>query len=225
MKDAFVARARGLEPVTAAHPLLCTVFADTFGIMLYQEDVIRAAMAVAGMDGGQGDELRRRLGKRDGDTARDLDAFVVAGLKHGMPRVALEQVWAEMARFSGYSFCKAHAVTYGRLAYRCVWLKARWPTAFLAAVLNNDAGYFDKGVYVEEAKRLGARFLPPCINTGELGFRSWMQLRSGLVCARCAASACARSKRSCRRDGLAGHFVLSMIFCSVCDRSAMRPSI
>jgi DNA-directed DNA polymerase III PolC len=170
MKDAFVARARGLEPVTAAHPLLCTVFADTFGIMLYQEDVIRAAMAVAGMDGGQGDELRRRLGKRDGDTARDLDAFVVAGLKHGMPRVALEQVWAEMARFSGYSFCKAHAVTYGRLAYRCVWLKARWPTAFLAAVLNNDAGYFDKGVYVEEAKRLGARFLPPCINTGELGF-------------------------------------------------------
>src|SRR5262249_33061345 len=61
-------------------------------------------------------------------------------------------------------------VTYGRLAYRCVWLKARWPAAFLCAMLANDSGYFDKGVYVEEAKRHGARLLPPCVNAGEPGF-------------------------------------------------------
>jgi len=168
MKDAFIKRARGLEPVTTAHPLLSEVFADTFGIMLYQEDVIRAAMAVAGLDATEGDMLRRDLGKRGRSHALcdEADAFVVAGLRRGLPRAAIEQVWEEMARFAAYSFCKAHSVTYGRLAYRCVFLKARWPAAFLAAMLRNDAGYFAQGVYAEEAKRLGAELRAPCIQEG-----------------------------------------------------------
>jgi len=168
MKDSFIRRARGLEPVTTAHPLLSEVFADTFGIMLYQEDVIRAAMAVAGLDATQGDVLRRDLGKRSRTHAlqEEADAFVVAGLRRGLPRRAIEQVWAEMARFAAYSFCKAHSVTYGRLAYRCVYLKARWPAAFLAAMLRNDAGYFAQGVYAEEAKRLGAELRAPCVQEG-----------------------------------------------------------
>ncbi|MFT4511907.1 MAG: DNA-directed DNA polymerase III PolC [Planctomycetota bacterium] len=168
MKDAFIRRARGLEPVTTAHPLLSEVFADTFGIMLYQEDVIRAAMAVAGLDATEGDVLRRDLGKRGRSHAMrdEADAFVVAGLRRGLPRAAIEKVWAEMARFAAYSFCKAHSVTYGRLAYRCVFLKARWPAAFLAAMLRNDAGYFAQGVYAEEAKRLGAELRAPCIQEG-----------------------------------------------------------
>jgi len=169
MKEAFIRRARGLEEPSAAHPLLLEVFADTFGIMLYQEDVIRAAMAVAGVDATAGDVLRRDLGKRGrGDGMGDeADAFVVAGLRRGLPRRAVEQIWAEMARFAAYSFCKAHSVTYGRLAYRCVYLKARWPAAFLCAMLRNEAGYFAPGVYAEEAKRLGAELLAPCVQRGE----------------------------------------------------------
>ncbi len=168
MKDAFIRRARGLEEPSAAHPLLLEVFADTFGIMLYQEDVIRAAMAVAGVDATRGDELRRDLGKRGRTDAMpaEADAFVVAGLRQGIPRRAAEQIWAEMARFAAYSFCKAHSVTYGRLAYRCVYLKARWPAAFLCAMLRNEAGYFAPGVYAEEAKRLGAELRPPCVQAG-----------------------------------------------------------
>lgn len=174
MKDAFLQRLRGREAVQVAHPLLAEVFADTFGIMLYQEDVIRAAMAVAGLDATAADQLRRQLGKRKpaagpgqaGGADSALDAFLVAGLRRGLPRPALEQVWGEMSRFAGYSFCKAHAVTYGRLAFRCVWLKARWPTALLAAVLRNEAGYYAPGVYAEEAKRLGATLLAPCIQRG-----------------------------------------------------------
>ncbi|MBL9079404.1 MAG: DNA polymerase III subunit alpha [Planctomycetes bacterium] len=166
MKDAFVRRARGLEPVAAAHPLLAEVFADTFGILLYQEDVIRAAMVIAGVDATAGDGLRRQLGKRSSTPADAFDAFVVAGLRQGLPRPAIEQIWAEMARFAAYSFCKAHAVSYGRLAYRCVWLKARWPIAFLGALLRNDAGYFAPGVYAEECKRLGGRLLAPCVQRG-----------------------------------------------------------
>ena len=169
MKDAFVRRARGLEPVRTAHPLLAEVFADTFGIMLYQEDVIRAAMAITGVDATAGDGLRRQLGKRL-DTDADFDAFVVAGLRRGLPRRAIEQVWAEMTRFAAYSFCKAHSVTYGRLAYRCVWLKSRWPAAFICAMLRNEAGYFAPGVYAEEAKRLGAVLEAPCVNRGQLEY-------------------------------------------------------
>ena len=168
MKEAFVRRARGLEEPSAAHPLLLEVFEETFGIMLYQEDVIRAAMAVAGVDATAGDVLRRDLGKRGrSEEMRDeADAFVVAGLRRGLPRQAAEQIWAEMARFAAYSFCKAHSVTYGRLAYRCVYLKARWPAAFLCAMLRNEAGYFAPGVYAEEAKRLGAELRAPCVQQG-----------------------------------------------------------
>ncbi|MEY4831679.1 MAG: hypothetical protein RLZZ562_3475 [Planctomycetota bacterium] len=167
MKDAFLRRARGLEDVSTAHPLLAATFADTFGIMLYQEDVIRAAMAVAGIDAESGDTLRRQMGSRDGASKKDLEGFVLAGLRRGLARQEVESIWAEMARFSAYSFCKAHAVTYGRLAFRCVYLKAHWPVAFLCAMLDNDAGYFDTGVYVEESKRLGAILLPPCVQHGE----------------------------------------------------------
>lgn len=167
MKQAFVRRARGLEPATTPHPLLAEVFADTFGIMLYQEDVIRAAMAIAGVDATAGDCLRRELGARGRSApASEFDRFLVAGLRRGLPRAAIEQVWAEMARFAAYSFCKAHAVSYGRLAYRCVWLKARWPAAFLTALLRNDAGYFAPGVYAEDAKRLGASLHAPCVQRG-----------------------------------------------------------
>jgi DNA-directed DNA polymerase III PolC len=166
MKEAFVRRARGLEPPSAPHPLLAEAFADTFGIMLYQEDVIRAAMAVAGMDATAGDTLRRRLGKRGGVAPAEVDAFVVAGLRRGLPRAAIEQAWAEMARFAAYSFCKAHAVSYGRLSWRCLWLKARWPAAFLAAVLRHEAGYFAPGVYAEDAKRFGVVLRAPCVQSG-----------------------------------------------------------
>jgi DNA polymerase III alpha subunit len=164
MKERFARRARGLEPVTAPHPLLEPLFRETFGVMLYQEDVIRAAMAVAGVDAAAGDVLRRHLSKvRGGDPAQQ-DAFVVAGLRAGIPPAAAREVWEAMARFAAFSFCKAHAVTYGRLAYECVWLKAHHPAAFLAAMLGNDAGYYEKGVYVEEAKRHGVRMLRPCVH-------------------------------------------------------------
>ena len=202
MKDAFVRRARGLEPVEAAHPLLAEVFADTYGIMLYQEDVIRAAMTVAGMDAADGDHLRRRLGARTADSAA-LDAFVVSGLRRGLPREALERVWDEMARFAGYSFCKAHAVTYGRIAWRCAWLKARWPVAFLAAVLENEAGYYDQGVYVEELKRHGGRMLPACVQHGGLGFElvDVRTVRVGLRSVRGLTDRTVRAILAARRSG------------------------
>ena len=205
MKDAFIRRARGLEPVTTAHPLLGEVFADTFGIMLYQEDVIRAAMAVAGLDATEGDVLRRDLGKRGRSHALqdEADAFVVAGLRRGLPRRAVEKVWAEMARFAAYSFCKAHSVTYGRLAYRCVYLKARWPAAFLAAMLRNDAGYFAQGVYAEEAKRLGAELRAPCVQEGavEHELLSPTVIRIGLSCVRGLGERTISSILTARRAG------------------------
>ncbi len=204
MRDAFVRRARGQEPVVAAHPLLAEVFADTFGIMLYQEDVIRAAMTVAGVDATAGDGLRRQLGKRGaGDDAGDLDRFVVAGLRRGLPRPALLQVWREMARFAGYSFCKAHAVTYGRIAYRCVYLKARWPAAFLAAMLRNEAGYFAPGVYAEEAKRLGAVLLPPCVQQGGAQYElaAPAAIRVGLAVVRGLGERTVEAILSARRAG------------------------
>lgn len=170
MKARFVRRLRGLEPVAAPHPIVADAFAETYGLILYQEDVIRAGMMVAGMSAADGDRLRRALTRHHGEDAAARDAFVVAGLKQGIPVPALEEVWHAIAGFAGFSFCKAHAVTYGRLAYECAWFKAHAPAAFLAAMLSNDCGYYAKGVYVEEAKRLGVRVLPPCVQQGARAF-------------------------------------------------------
>lgn len=241
MKEAFVRRARGLEPVAAAHPLLAAVFADTFGIMLYQEDVIRAAMAVAGVDATAGDSLRRRFGALGPGAAAD-DAFVAAGLRRGLPRPAIEQIWAEMARFGAYSFCKAHAVSYGRLAWRCAYLKAHWPAAFLTALLRNEAGYFAPGVYAEEAKRLDIALLPPCAQHGQgehellsarairIGLRHVRGVSARTVAAIAAARAAAGPFRSfddflqrvrARRDELA-----ALIRVGACDAfGASRPEL
>jgi DNA-directed DNA polymerase III PolC len=241
MKAAFVRRARGLEPVDAAHPLLAAAFADTFGVMLYQEDVIRAAMAIAGVDAAAGDALRRRFGAPGRGAAAD-DAFVAAGLRRGLPRRAIEQAWAEMARFGAYSFCKAHAVSYGRLAWRCAYLKAHWPAAFLAALLRNEAGYFAPGVYAEEAKRLDIALQPPCVQHGhgEHELLSLRAIRIGLrhvhgvsvrtVAAIAAARAAAGPFRSfddflqrvpARRDELA-----ALVRVGACDAfGASRPEL
>ncbi len=175
MKELFWQRSRGLRPVEMP-AVLEPVLQETLGVMLYQEDVIRVAMAVAGLSASAGDRLRRYLqAQSDGAQAAAADdevtaqdneawqAFCIAGLRQGMERSLLWQVWQTLARFAGYAFCKAHAVTYGRIAYRCVYMKAHHPAAFMAALLSNDAGYYAKGVYVEEAKRLGIRFFGPCV--------------------------------------------------------------
>lgn len=165
MKDAYVRRARGLEAATPPHPRLVDVLWDTHGVMLYQEDVMQAAARVADMDLAEADQLRRALQKHRGDDLERLRTRFLDGAQgSGVERADAQRVWDLIAGFASFGFCKAHAVTYGRLAYRATWLKTHHPATFLVAFLASETGYYPARVYVEEARRLGVPILPPDVN-------------------------------------------------------------
>jgi len=165
MKDAYVRRFRGLEAATPPHPRLVDVLWDTHGVMLYQEDVMQAAARVAGMDMSEADQLRRALQRhRTDDLARLRTRFEDGAAAEGIEREDARRVWDLIASFASFAFCKAHAVTYGRIAYRAAWLKTHHPATFLVAFLASETGYYPARVYVEEARRLGVPILGPDVN-------------------------------------------------------------
>ncbi|MSR73882.1 MAG: DNA polymerase III subunit alpha [Planctomycetes bacterium] len=169
MKAHYVRRARGLESATVPHPLLEPVLRRTRGIMLYQEDILRVCVALAGFSVEEGDQVRAALGKsKDSEQLAVLASRYSNGTQRAgvSPAVAAE-VWLQINNFAAFSFCKAHAATYGYLAWEELFLKARYPGAFFCAVLNNDRGYYADRVYLDEARRCGVRFLLPDVNRSQ----------------------------------------------------------
>ncbi|MHC4377660.1 MAG: DNA polymerase III subunit alpha [Planctomycetota bacterium] len=164
MKDSFIARARGAEAAEPAHPRLAEPLSETHGVMLYQEDVMHAAVALAGLDLADADELRRGTKKRRIDSHVLRQRFFDGCASNDVDAASARRVWEQMANFVSFSFCKAHAVTYGQLAWRTVWLKTHHPAAYLTAFLNSHTGYYQPRVYVEEARRLGVPILGPDVN-------------------------------------------------------------
>lgn len=171
MKDAYVRRRLGEEPVPRVHPRVDPLFASTYGVMLYQEDTLRVAAAVAGFDLGQADQLRRALSKKRApeDLPQMEAAFRAGAAARDVPPEVVEQVWAGIRQFAAYAYNKAHAATYSRIAWQELWLKARWPAEFLAAVLRNQGGFYPARAYVEEARRLSCRVELPCVNRSDTG--------------------------------------------------------
>jgi DNA-directed DNA polymerase III PolC len=171
MKDAYVRRFRKLEDPRPPHPRLADLLWETHGVMLYQEDVMQVAARMAGMDLAEADLLRRALQKR---RARDLEEiagrFLAGCAEERIAREDALRVWDLVSNFAAFAFCKAHAVTYGRIAYRAVWLKTHHPAVYLTAFLASETGYYDARVYVEEARRLGVPILAPDVNRSERTF-------------------------------------------------------
>jgi DNA polymerase III alpha subunit len=161
MKDAYVRRFRGLEPPTPPHARLTDVLWDTHGIMLYQEDVMQAASLVAAWSLAEADRLRRALQKHRTPSSARCASASSRRAEQGIARAEAPRVWDLIANFASFGFCKAHAVTYGRIAYRAVWLKTHHPGRYLARFLPARPATTTPRVYVEEARRLGVPILPP----------------------------------------------------------------
>ncbi len=167
LRDAFVRRFRGEEAVAHLHPALSTLLAETYGVILYQEQVLRIAHQLAGMTLSEADLLRRAMSHFDpGKEMQNLKKRFIAGAEavSGIPAETGERVWEMMAAFAGYGFPKAHAASYAVAAWRSAWCKTYFPAEFLAAVLANWGGYYSQRVYLMEARRLGLRVYPPHIN-------------------------------------------------------------
>lgn len=174
-KTHFARRYLGVEEPEYAHPILEEILRDSYGLMIYEEHILLVAHRFAGLDLGKADLLRRVLIKKSDDTQLEslANAFRSSARRIGRNEAEIEQVWRALLDFSGFMFNKAHGAAYAIEAYHGCWLKSRWPVVFLAAVLNNQRGFYQPLVYVMEILRLGGRFQLPDIQ--EAHFRYFVR--------------------------------------------------
>ncbi len=169
------------EPI---HPLLTEVLEETYGIMVYQEDVSRTAMALAGFNDAEADALRKIMSKKDREhQLQDYHRRFVAGARRkGVTPDRIEAVWAMMLSFSGYSFCKPHSASYARVSFQAAFLKVHFPAEFMAAVISNQGGFYSTFAYVSEARRLGVRIDGPDVRQSRYRWRGRKgRMRVGLM--------------------------------------------
>ena len=161
----YVRRLRG-GAYQSLHPIMDEVLRETYGIMVYQEDVSRIAMAMAGFNASDADLLRKILSKkRAGKRLEDYrEMFYRGAAARGVSRAVVDEVWEMIMSFSGYSFCKPHSASYALVSYKSCYLRAHYPAEFIAAVLTNQGGYYSPFAYVSEARRMGLDVLLPNVN-------------------------------------------------------------
>ncbi|HEY2445336.1 MAG TPA: DNA polymerase III subunit alpha [Rhizomicrobium sp.] len=168
----YIACKRGREKPDYLHPALEPILKETFGVMTYQEDVMRIARELAGYSMGQADLLRRAMGKKiASEMATHREIFLRGANERGIARGTAELIFEQAAKFAGYGFNKGHAAAYAQVAYETAYLKANYPVEFLAASMTLDIGSTDRlNVFRQEAGRLGIKVVPPDINRSDAFF-------------------------------------------------------
>ena len=179
--DQMIEVKKGLKKPDYEHPLLETVCGDTYGVMIYQEQVQNAAKLLAGYTLGGADVLRRVMGKKKKEEMDAQKAVFTEGcLKtNNIPKDLAEQIFNKIESFAGYGFNKSHSACYGHISYWTAYLKANFPVEFMAGLLSNEINNTDKiGVFVAECHHLGIEILPPDVNKSLMRFAP-EQLKNG----------------------------------------------
>jgi DNA polymerase-3 subunit alpha len=168
----FVARKHGREPVQYPHPLVEPVLAETYGIMVYQEQVMQTAQILGGYSLGGADMLRRAMGKKKPEEmAQHREIFRAGAAKNGISQEKADEVFDLMEKFAGYGFNKSHAAAYSLLAYHTAWLKVHYTAEFFCANMTVEMDDTDKlKVLLGDAQSFGLRFEPPDVNLGSYRF-------------------------------------------------------
>ena len=168
----YIACKHGREKPEYLHPRLEPILRDTFGVMTYQEDVMRIARELAGFSMGEADLLRHAMGKKiAAKMAVMREKFVTGSVKNAIDGETAAQIFDQAAKFAGYGFNKGHAAAYAQVAYQTAFLKANYPVEFLAASMSLDIGNPDRlNIFRQEARRLGIAVRPPDINRSQVFF-------------------------------------------------------
>jgi DNA polymerase-3 subunit alpha/error-prone DNA polymerase len=168
----YVRRLKGgdWEPL---HPRLAYILDETYGILCYQEDVSKTAVALAGFDEADADKLRKVIAKKAGEMklAEYRERFFAGCRTNGVVEETIEQVWEMMLSFDGYSFCKPHSASYAMVSFQSAYLRVHHPAAFMAGVLSNQGGYYRPQAYISEARRMGLRVVGPDANRSRYRYR------------------------------------------------------
>src|SRR3989454_351306 len=168
----FIERRHGRAKITYEHPAVEKFTRETYGIMVYQEQIMLIASEMAGFTMGEADILRRAMGKKDRDLMeKQRETFVAGCAERGVTRAKADRVWELMEKFAGYGFNKSHAAAYALVAYQTAYFKANFPVEFMAALLTSEMGDTDKIVkYIEECRAMGIRVEPPDVNVSAVRF-------------------------------------------------------
>jgi DNA polymerase III alpha subunit len=167
MMQEFIARHKDPRRRKYLIPEMEKILGETYGVMIYQEDVIKVAHHVAGLSLEEADFLRRAMsGKLRSKTAmqRIQERFFESCDIRGLKKYAANELWRQISSFAGYAFCKAHSASFALLSYQVAYLKVHHPAEFMSSVLSNGGGYYSAAVYIQEIRRLGLAILLPCIN-------------------------------------------------------------
>ncbi len=173
MLDDYVNRKSGKVKIIYDHPLLEPVLAETYGVMLYQEQVQQASHVLAGYTLGQGDILRRAMGKKKAEEMEKQRKVFIEGCrkKNSIPAAKAEKIFNNIAKFAGYGFNKSHSTGYAIIAWQTAWLKANYPDEFMAALLSSEIGNTDKlPVFMNEAREMEIEIMPPDVNASGVRF-------------------------------------------------------
>jgi DNA polymerase-3 subunit alpha len=171
--DDFISRKHGLKEIIYPHPSMENSLKNTYGVLVYQEQVMQISKEVCGFTGGEADTLRKAIGKKKVDLmAKMKDKMIEGGQKHsGIDRALMDKFWKQLEDFAAYCFNKSHAACYGLIAYQTAYLKAHYPAAFMAALMTSDYDDTDRlAIEIAECKKMNIDVLPPDVNESFMEF-------------------------------------------------------
>ena len=170
--DDFISRKRGFKKIEYYHPKMENALKTTYGVLVYQEQVMQISRDLCGFSGGQSDTLRKAIGKKNMDVMRKMKIeFIEGAVKNGADRTLIEQFWKQLEDFAAYCFNKSHAACYAMISYWTAYLKAHYPTAFMAALMTSDFNDTSRlTIDISACQHMGISVLPPDVNESFLEF-------------------------------------------------------
>ncbi len=218
MIDDFIARRTGKKRVTYDLPQLQEILEETYGVIVYQEQVIQIFNRVAGFTLGEADVVRRAMGKKKlEEMVANREKFLAGAQRHDVPASKARKLWELVEQFAGYGFNKSHSAAYAIVAYRTAYLKTHYPVEFMAALLSSEIGNQDKlTMYLNECRDMGIAILPPDVNSSDLAFTpSGKDIRFGLTAIKNVGASAIESVLAARRE--LGRFESLLQYCEYVD--------
>ncbi|MGH9340584.1 MAG: DNA polymerase III subunit alpha [Acidobacteriota bacterium] len=226
MIDDFIARRHGRVKIQYEVPALEEILKETYGVIVYQEQVMQIASKLGGFSLGEADLLRRAMGKKKKSVMQDQKKKFLDGCKsNNIEAAKAKRIFDLMEQFAGYGFNKSHSTAYALLAYQTAYLKVHYPLQFMAAMLTSEMSNTSKIVkYMAECKEMGIRVIPPDINSGDLDFiATGKDIQFGLAAVRNVGESAIRSILACRQE--AGRFRSFYEFCEKVDLRSLNKRV
>jgi DNA polymerase-3 subunit alpha len=219
IEDDYIERKNGRKRITYPHPSAEPFLKETYGVIVYQEQVMQLSVALSGFTKGGADKLRKAMGKKNAADMATMGAAFVTGAvqRSGMAQEAAAVLWDQIQQFAGYAFNKSHSAAYSVVTYQTAWLKTHYPVHFMAALLSSEVGNPENIVnYIQAAKRMGIKVLPPDLNeSGENFSVRGGKIRFGLLAVRGLGEAAIAEIIAARKKG--GAFKSMLDFCNRVD--------